>query len=50
MEDFGRDGGGLDEVGIIADKGLGSLGLALLKLFVLVVDQYCLGSRSRCSG
>ena len=33
MEDFRRDGEGLYEVCIIAYKGLGSLGLALLKVF-----------------
>ena len=33
MEDFGRDCERLAKVGIIAYEGLGSLGLALLKLF-----------------
>ena len=33
MEEFVRDYEGLVEVGIIAYEGLGSLGLALLKVF-----------------
>ena len=34
MEDFGRNGGGLAEVSIIAYEGLASLGLALFKVLV----------------
>ena len=34
MEDFGREGEGLAEVGIIVYEGLGSLSVALLKVFV----------------